>query len=59
MKGAVYPLQLGAMGENFVKITVDDGFDDAVIYDPSASLTKDSVPPNVDDVIKAGKEDKV
>ena len=55
MRGVVYPVPLQATQEAFVPITVDDGFDDAVIYDPNASLAKGSGPFDIDEIIKEEK----
>ena len=55
MRGAVFPGARGSMAENFVKIRVEDGFEDAVIYDPKGSLTKGPGPINIDDTIKEEK----
>lgn len=55
MRGAVYPVSHGSMAEIFVKIVVEDGFDDAVIYDPNASLTKGPGPKSIDDMIEEEK----
>lgn len=55
MRGAVSPVRLGSFVESLVKIVVEAGFEDAVIYDPNASLTKGPGPINIDDTIKEEK----
>lgn len=55
MTAAVYPVALGAMAAGMVKIKVEAGFEDAVIFDPNGSLTKGPGPKNIDDTIKEGK----
>ena len=54
MRGAVYFVS-GSPVENFVKIKVEVGFEDAIIYDPTASLTKGPVPKTIEEVIKEEK----
>ena len=56
MRGAVQPIAAGAEAEAFVKITVEDGFEDAVIYDPDAKLAKGQGPFDIDEIIKEQKE---
>lgn len=55
MRGAVFPGGVGSMAENLVKIVVEAGFEDAVIYDLNASLTGGLGPKNIDDEIKNEK----